>query len=105
MLSRLNATRKIVLLLWLPLVASLGNVSALTRSAWETRTWTPVGGVIYDLNGNTRTNHGGQWLYFYDAENRLSQFYRYDTVNPRETQFVYDGLGRLRKRLLGAILG
>jgi RHS repeat-associated protein len=59
----------------------------------------PIGGVIYDLNGNTRTNHGGQWLYFYDAENRLSQFYRYDTVNPKETQFVYDGLGRLRKRL------
>ena len=170
----MNAGKKKILFLWLPLAASLAHASAFTPSSWEIRTreksaapearqtdrlqtagrhqesgsvaygvaldpplaaegrsyfydagWnlnrrtnngvtssffvnvrnqvtnapSPVGGVIYDLNGNTRTNHGGQWLYFYDAENRLSQFYRYDTVNPKETQFVYDGLGRLRKRL------
>jgi hypothetical protein len=35
----LNAAKKIILLLWLLLVASLGNASALTPGATENRTW------------------------------------------------------------------
>src|SRR5207244_12571343 len=36
----------------------------------------PVLSVIYDLNGNTRTNHSGQWVYAYDGEHRLSSLTR-----------------------------
>jgi len=35
----LNAAKKIILLLWLVIVASLGNVSALTPGATENRVW------------------------------------------------------------------
>src|SRR5437867_4195518 len=58
----------------------------------------PVGNQIYDLNGNMRTNHGGNWVYQYDYENRLIEFYRFDQFPNKLTQFFYDGLGRLRVR-------
>ena len=35
----MNAAKKIILLLWLVIVASLGNASALTPGAMENRTW------------------------------------------------------------------
>ena len=58
-----------------------------------------VGGysLSYDANGN-RTNFGGYYNYNYDDENRLTQ--KSDNVyHSFQTQFVYDGLGRLRQRL------
>ncbi len=57
----------------------------------------------YDANGNL-TQYGTQY-YAYDDENRLIQWFRCQ-INPFQptngdlrTDFVYDGLGRLRKRL------
>src|SRR2546426_8128242 len=58
----------------------------------------PVGNQIYDSNGNMRTNHGGSWVYVYDHENRLIEFYRFNLFPNKLTQFAYDGFGRLRVR-------
>src|SRR5437870_3729586 len=58
----------------------------------------PYGKQIYDLNGNLRTNHGGNWVYQYDYDNRLIEFYRFDQFPNTLTQFFYDGLSRLRIR-------
>jgi RHS repeat-associated protein len=58
-----------------------------------------VGGysLTYDANGN-RTDFGGYYNYAYDDENRLTQMSD-DVYHSFRTQFVYDGLGRLRQRL------
>jgi RHS repeat-associated protein len=53
--------------------------------------------LTYDANGN-RTDFGGYYNYTYDDENRLTQMSD-DVYHSFLTQFVYDGLGRLRQRL------
>ena len=60
-------------------------------------TSTSDGSITYDANGNL-TNEYGLHGYTYDDENRLTSVA--DIFNPQHrTDFVYDGLGRLRKRL------
>jgi len=62
----------------------------------------PVGTAIYDLNGNMCTNQSGNRVYVYDAENQLSEYYRFNLggIHPnRLTTFYYDGLSRLRIRI------
>src|SRR5438874_1623560 len=61
---------------------------------------TSVGGstCVYDNNGNLTSSSGGNYTYAYDAENRLINWtFAYE--NTAQTDFVYDGLGRLRKRV------
>ncbi len=61
---------------------------------------TSVGGsgCVYDNNGNLTSSSGGSYTYAYDAENRLINW-SYVYENTAQTHFVYDGLGRLRKRV------
>src|SRR5207302_369481 len=54
---------------------------------------------------NLITSHSGKWVYVYDDENQLVEWASY-AIGPATpaygdllTDFVYDGLGRLRKRL------
>jgi RHS repeat-associated protein len=60
--------------------------------------------ITYDSNGNM-LSHGGpsgkKYFYAYDDENRLEQWYSADHFGNglEATQFIYDGLGRLRQRL------
>jgi RHS repeat-associated protein len=64
-----------------------------------------VAGQGYDSNGNLVTSHNGKVELFYDDENRLVQWFSYQTsdaclkTNDLRTDFFYDGLSRLRKRL------
>lgn len=76
---------------------------------------TPVGTQTYDDNGNLRlasSTGAADWVdfeYVYDDENRLVNWYNYyDTYlgsgvptssDDLRTDFVYDGQGRLRKRV------
>jgi RHS repeat-associated protein len=65
----------------------------------------------YDANGNLLTGTGTRigaatnWNYVYDDENRLAQWFYYQIgiANPTNgdlrTDFTYDGVGRMRKRL------
>jgi RHS repeat-associated protein len=65
----------------------------------------------YDANGNLSTGTGTQvgagtnWVYVWDDENRLVQWFYYQngianqTTGDLRTDFTYDGLGRLRQRL------
>src|SRR5439155_22768925 len=51
----------------------------------------------YDFNGNLLSSSGGNYTNVYDAENRLTTWtFAYE--NTAKTDFVYDGLSRLRKR-------
>ena len=57
----------------------------------------------YDGNGNLTNANGGTNAFIYDDENRLVQWYYYQAGTPTTdgdlaTEFVYDGLGRLRER-------
>src|SRR6266566_1773452 len=64
---------------------------------------------LYDANGNLAavgdTNIGPNVIYSYDDENRLIEIYTNSAAlgpsgsGPWDTQFTYDGLGRLRRRL------
>ena len=58
------------------------------------------GDCYYDPNGNLTNSHAGKRTYVYDDENRLTELYVDDAVgNPdKATEFLYDGLGRLRIR-------
>jgi len=73
---------------------------------------TPAGNQTYDANGNllfSATFGHGCAGYSYDDENRLVNWYYYDNgsdgngspTSPADlrTEFVYDGRGRLRKRI------
>jgi len=61
---------------------------------------TPGGNCIYDGNGNLTSSHGEKRTYVYDDENRLEQLYVANAFGgpDKATEFVYDGLGRLRIR-------
>jgi len=68
-----------------------------------------AGTLTYDANGNLTYSDAAPYGYSYDDENRLVNWYYYDgdydgNGNPTSdddlrTEFVYDGLGRLRKRV------
>jgi RHS repeat-associated protein len=53
---------------------------------------TPVGSLTYDTNGNVTVS--GSANFSYDDENRLVEY----TASYKDV-FIYDGLGRLRKRI------
>jgi RHS repeat-associated protein len=62
----------------------------------------PVNQQAYDSNGNLIGSHdsgGFQWGYYYDDENRLGTLIRTNGTDITRTDFIYDGLGRLRERL------
>ena len=65
----------------------------------------PVGPLTYDGNGNLTltTNHVGVQtavsVYYYDDENRLIELIRTNGISITLSDFIYDGLGRLRERL------
>lgn len=64
----------------------------------------------YDGNGNVISGTNGHVTYLYDDENRLTQWIYYATVGTcsngaLRTDFLYDGLGRLRKRVEYSIAG
>ena len=56
----------------------------------------PTATYGYDNNGNLTSRSSGYVTYTYDAENQLVNWQNYQTA---KTDFVYDGRGRLRKRL------
>jgi RHS repeat-associated protein len=68
-----------------------------------------VGTQTFDDNGNVTYSAGNSRGYSYDDENRLVNWYYYDggyngngqPTSPADlrSEFVYDGLGRLRKRV------
>src|SRR5207237_1426115 len=60
----------------------------------------PAGVQRFDTNGNLVIGHDLNWLYSYDAENRLVQQTRPGGAEGLGalTVFSYDGLGRLRIR-------
>jgi RHS repeat-associated protein len=70
---------------------------------------TPVGTQTYDDNGNLIYAENIYHGYSYDDENRLANWYYYvDGINGEgsptssedlRSEFIYDGLGRLRKRV------
>ena len=60
---------------------------------------------VYDSNGNMVTNNNNQNVLVYDDENELTRYFHYQnginnpTAGDTRTDFVYDGLMRLRKRI------
>ncbi len=62
----------------------------------------PGAPFVYDNNGNLTSSQNAMQIYTYDDENRLISVQFYTTW---KTEFVYDGLGRLRKRLEYAPVG
>jgi RHS repeat-associated protein len=76
-----------------------GSASAFQVDVKNELTNAPDGNCTYDTNGNLLTAGGNRYQYTYDDENRL--VYWQDNgarFFPLLTQFVYDGLGRLRIR-------
>src|SRR5205823_11169999 len=55
-----------------------------------------AGSFTYDDNGNLTASNGTYFTYGYDDENRLTNW---TSANTAKTDFTYDGLGRLRKRI------
>src|SRR5207247_6654279 len=74
-----------------------------------------VGAQTYDSNGNVTWSAGTANAYSYDDENRLANWYFYSngangngsptSLSDLRTEFVYDGLGRLRRRLEYTVTG
>jgi RHS repeat-associated protein len=76
-----------------------GSASAFQVDVKNELTNAPDGNCTADTNGNLLTSGGNRYQYTYDDENRL--VYWQDNgarFFPLLTQFVYDGLGRLRIR-------
>ena len=59
-------------------------------------TASPVGACAYDENGNLTSAEDGYITYSYDDENQLATV---SSLASSKTEFVYDGRGRLRKRV------
>jgi RHS repeat-associated protein len=65
----------------------------------------PAVNQTYDANGNLVTSHSGKVALVYDDENQLIQWFQYQSGSTcllngdLRTDFVYDGLRRLRKRV------
>ena len=83
----LNMTQRIVNTV--PSAYKVNDLNEVTNAAGSS--------CSYDPNGN-RTIFGGYYNYSHDDENRLTQLSD-DVYQSFRTQWVYDGLGRLRKRL------
>jgi RHS repeat-associated protein len=60
---------------------------------------------VYDSNGNMVTNNNNHNVLVYTDENQLSRYFHYQNnfanivAGDTRTDFIYDGLGRLRKRI------
>jgi RHS repeat-associated protein len=65
----------------------------------------PVSNQTYDGNGNLVSSHSGKVSLVYDDENQLIQWFQYQSGSTcllngdLRTDFVYDGLRRLRQRV------
>jgi RHS repeat-associated protein len=78
-----------------------GSASAFQIDVKNQLTSAPNGSCTYDSNGNLLTSGGGRYQYSYDTENRLISWQDNGAGRfpiPHQTDFVYDGLGRLRIR-------
>ncbi len=98
---------------------SAGRMSAVTSPAGESdynhtkNELTNAFGATdsYDANGNLTSGTNGHVVNVYDDENRLKQWIWYATDSAHcsdgalRTDFTYDGLGRLRKRVEYVITG
>jgi hypothetical protein len=73
-----------------------GSTTTFTLDSKNQLTGGPTASYGYDNNGNLTSSSNGYVTYTYDAENQLVTWQSYNTV---KTDFVYDGRGRLRKRL------
>jgi YD repeat-containing protein len=82
-----------------------GTPSTFSVDGKNELTNAPGGTLTFDSNGNALSRNGSHDVMVYDDENRLVQWYHYQTgvSSPTDgdlgTDFVYDGLGRLRERL------
>jgi RHS repeat-associated protein len=60
---------------------------------------------VYDSNGNMVTNNNNHNVLVYDDENQLTRYFHYQNnfanivAGDTRSDFIYDGLGRLRKRI------
>jgi len=76
------------------------TLEAFTVDGRNQLTNTPYGSGTFDANGNTLSSAGGSRIYAYDDENQLiSLSITNSGTEAYYTEFVYDGLQRLRKRL------
>src|SRR5688572_1840278 len=77
-----------------------GTLNTFSVDGLNQLTGTAAGSCTYDNNGNLTLSHSEKRTYVYDDENRLVQLYvRTHPATPQyATEFVYDGLGRLRIR-------
>jgi RHS repeat-associated protein len=78
-----------------------GSASAFQVDVKNQLTSAPDGTCTYDTNGNLLTSGGSRYQYSYDAQNRLVTWQDNGAGLrgiPHQTDFVYDGLGRLRIR-------
>jgi RHS repeat-associated protein len=73
-----------------------GSVQAFTVDSKNQLTGGPTANYTYDDNGNMTASSSGYVTYTYDDENQLTST---SSLNTYKTDFVYDGLGRLRKRI------
>ena len=76
-----------------------GVASEFTVNGLNELTDEPGGCCGYDTNGNLTLSAAAGYVYAYDCENRLVQWENLGAAQPLLTDFVYDGLGRLRERL------
>jgi RHS repeat-associated protein len=78
-----------------------GTASSFWVDVKNELTNAPAGAAAYDANGNQITSANSRYDFTYDDENRLIEWLDNGTIHavPRLTDFVYDGLGRLRVRL------
>ena len=87
-----------------------GVLTSFTVNSLNELTTAPDGGYSYSPNGNLVQSgidgdHNPSWEYTYDDENRLVQLTQWgvpdgseDIIPVAYSDFVYDGLGRLRQR-------
>jgi len=77
-----------------------GALSSFSVDGKNQLTSAPGGSCTYDNNGNLTISHSERRSYVYDDENRLVELYvsTHPFVLQNATEFLYDGLGRLRIR-------
>src|ERR1044071_706424 len=73
-----------------------GTATSFTADSKNQLTGGPTANYGYDNNGNLISSSSGQITYKYDDENRLTTW---QNTTIAKTDFVYDGLSRLRKRI------
>ena len=75
---------------------SSGLTTAFTVDVKNQLTGGPTAAYGYDNNGNLTSSSSGHVTYSYTDENELATV---TYLNSYKAEFVYDGLGRLRKRI------